>query len=176
MSDFACPNCGRAYEQEFIICVNCGLDLRTGRRQKPQVLQVDQDAEDEFEEEEDQEPAPPSAMFKVVAWTAEYLPGLFRPLLLLSAILLTCFGIFVILMGCVLLLSFVLLGAMAMLAVGSLAYAQAVSFIVYGGFELLPEALADFDSTRWLLWFIGLLLPGVTFMALIYFGVITGQS
>lgn len=149
--------------------------MKTGRRIDLQVVNdpVEVD-EDELEEEE--EAGPPSLGWRALAWTAEYLPGLFRPVLLVCALLLASLGLVIIVMGILLMFSMVLLGSLAFLVVGSLAYAQAVSWVVYGGFELLTEALADFDSTRWVLWFIGLLLPGVTLMLLIYFEVITAAK
>lgn len=173
----SCPGCGQQYEKPFVICVNCGLNIKTGQRLALQVggqTTADDDADDIDNLDETDERGPGVA-WRALQWTAEYLPGLFRPVLLICAILLAALGLVIIVVGVFLMLSMVVLGSLAFLAVGSLAYAQAVSWVVYGGFELLTEALADFDSTRWFLWFVGLLLPGVTLFALIYFEVITAK-
>ncbi len=93
----------------------------------------------------------------LLLWTAEYLPGLFRPVILICALLLAALGLIIV----VLLLGFMIImtGGAAM-ALGSLAYAQALAFIISGEFESLVSALVDFDSVHWTLFLTLLMAPG----------------
>ncbi|MFW6108640.1 MAG: zinc ribbon domain-containing protein, partial [bacterium] len=71
-----CPACGQPVAAGAVICVHCGLDLKTG------VLMATRAGEEGAPgagDDEDEE-APPSAPWRAVMLVAEYLPGLLRPL------------------------------------------------------------------------------------------------
>ena len=164
-----CPSCRHTFDQPFIVCSNCGLNITTGIRA---VAHVDE----AIEVDEDDEPSgPPSTAFRALQWTAEYLPGFFQPGVLIASILLGVVGLGIVVMGIFMMFMFLVLESMMVVSVGSLAYAQAVAFMIYGGFAFLTEALSEFDSTQWALWFTGLMLPGTILFALVYFGAITAQ-
>jgi hypothetical protein len=130
------------------------MNRATGRMAEPTVV-----VEDEDEAEQ------PSRRLRFVMWTAEYLPGLYRPLVLIAAIMLAIVGLGITLMGVVLLVGFfVIFSSICIIAVGSLAYAQAVAWVLWGELGFLPDQLTEFDEVRWTLWFVGLVTPGVVFV------------
>lgn len=115
--------------------------------------------------EEDDEPEAVSFGRRALAWTAEYLPGLFRPVVLICALLLGAVGLAITLMGIIMTFAFFMLleGGMVLI-VGTLAYAQAVAWVLWGEMGFLPSLLTDFDEMRWTLWLVGLMTPGVGFI------------
>ena len=150
-----CPYCGADYGQPFVVCTQCGMNRKTGRMYEPTVV-----------EEDDEEPQP-SRWMRTLLWSAEYVPGLFRPLVLIAAIILAVLGLGITLMGVVLLVGFgVILGSMAVIAIGSLAYAQAVAWVLWGELGFLTDQLVDFDETRWMMFFVGLVTPGIIFLTM----------
>lgn len=149
-----CPFCGAEYERPFVVCTQCGMNRQTGRMPEPTIV------------EEDDEQEKPSRAMRAVMWAAEYLPGFFRPLVLIAAIVLGIVGLGIVLMGVVLLMMPALVAAFCCMAVGSLAYAQAVAWVLWGELGFLPDQLTDFDEIRWTLWFVGLLTPGVVFVVI----------
>lgn len=148
-----CPFCGTEYAEPFVVCTQCGMNRATGRMSNPVVV------------EEDDEEEQPSRWLRFVMWTAEYLPGLFRPLVLIASVLLAIIGLGITVMGVVLLVGFfVIFSSICIMAVGALAYAQAVAWILWGELGFLPDQLTEFDEVRWALWFVGLLTPGTVFV------------
>lgn len=152
---YRCPFCGAEYQQPFVVCTQCGMDRTTGRMHEPTVI-----------EEDDEEERGASLWLRSAAWVAEYLPGFFRPLVLIAAIILGIVGLGITLAGVALLMMGVLLSSMAIMAVGSLAYAQALAWVLWGEVGFLPDQLTEFDEMRWTLWFVGLLTPGTVFIIL----------
>jgi len=144
-----CPFCGTVYDEPFAICVHCGMDRRTGRMHEPTRV-----------EEDDEESKPPKSL-RVAAWIAEYFPGLFRPLVLISAIILAAAGLAITVFGLVLTFGlFVIITGIIATILGSMIYAQAVAWILWGELGMLTDQLTEFDETRWALFFTGLLTPG----------------
>jgi hypothetical protein len=143
-----CPACGRDCEPNAVICTNCGTDLRTGR---PLQASAEQD---------DAEPAEQlSSGMRILQAIGDVAPGLFSPVVLISAILVGSIGLGVLTLGIVLFLWGALIGACAIGAAGLICYAQAIAMVLYGGFSWLPEMLADLDGPRWTAFFILLFLP-----------------
>ncbi len=107
----------------------------------------------------------PSKRRVAAAWIAAYMPGLFRPVLLLVAIFFAAAGLGLVVMGIVLLLGFmVVLEGGVCIALGSLAYAQGLALILMGEYMSLVDALVEFDSIHWTIWFVCLLLPGAALL------------
>lgn len=168
---YRCPQCRAEYDKPFVLCVQCGADMKTGLLHKP-VIEAAPDLDpDDGDEDDDEAPYQPSTGRWVAAWMAEYLPGLFRPLVLIGAILIGAVGLAILFFGLILVIGFmVLLGGMTIVTVGALAYAQGVAWILDGEFSFLPDALTEFDETKWALWFVGLLLPGTALIVLVKYG------
>jgi hypothetical protein len=138
------------YDAPFVVCIHCGMNLRTRRVEKPEVTR----------EEDDEENVGPSGSRRAAVWVAEYLPGLFRPVVLVVSILLGIVGLAICAFAVSLVFVGLLLGSIGAASVGGVAYAQAVAWFLTGEFRMLVDALVDFDSTRWMIFAVLLFLPG----------------
>ena len=151
-----CPVCKTEYAPGVIVCVSCGIHMDTGQQYTMSTVRPP-----DADEDDDAVAARPSWSRLALIWTAEHLPGLFRPLVLIGAILLGAVGLAITVFGIVLILGFfAIFAGGACVAVGALAYAQAVAFILIGEFMGLVAALVDFNEMQWVLWFTLLMLPG----------------
>lgn len=141
-----CKSCGTPYDASARICVRCGIDLRTGKPLRTSIGAPVPDADDE-----DDGPVTYTAWEKFQMAVGAFVPGLFRPMLLIVSLLVVC----VAMVGgwfCLVLLGFgTLFPAVAVGAVALIVYAQAVAWILIGRFELLHDALAEFDGRAWTL-------------------------
>jgi len=146
-----CWRCGTEYAADTVICVRCGIDLRTGET-------VGTDAD-----EEEKAPAPMRALLFI----GELVPGLFRPVLLIVALLTAGVGLGVMWFSLLFLSWGGVLTACAVGAGGLIIYAQAVALVLNGSFCLLHEALAELDGRRWLLFFLLLSVPFVILFTVI---------
>lgn len=142
---YRCPNCHAEYPKRFLICAECGLNILSGEVPEP-------------EDDEDAIDVPRSRRF--AAWVAEYLPGFFRPSILIASIVLSIIGIGVAIFAVALVFVGVLLGSIGAAALGGLAYAQAIAWMLTGRFDNLLDCLVDFDSTHWTIFSILLMTPG----------------
>ena len=134
---------------DAILCVQCGLNLKTGQR-------VDYDGlEDEAPEEEEG----PSLPLRMLIFVGELLPGMFRPGILLFSIIVGIIGFGVMGLGIVIFELGAMLAGIAISAGGLVAYAQAIGMLLVGEAVFLSEALAEIDSRRWYLFFLILFAP-----------------
>jgi len=136
-----CPRCNAPLDAGAVICHGCGMNLRTGR--SPAEIGPEESAAD-FDEPR------PSALVIVVEYFGAYLPGLFRPWLLVRAILWSIAGFaamgfcaFFLILGAV--LSACMVGGL-----GLILYAQGLAILIQGETGLLHELLADMDGRHWL--------------------------
>ena len=140
-----CPSCGLPYEASAKICVRCGIDLRTGKPLQTRLGGIEPD-----EGDEDDGPVEYTAWEKFVLTVGAFVPGVFRPMVLIVSILATVVALGLGWYAWVL-FSFGM-GFFAPIALGGVAliiYAQAVAWILIGRFELLHEALAEFEGRAW---------------------------
>lgn len=158
-----CCVCETDYPSDVLICVECGINLLTGEQYTLSVERISEHAAERAGSEKSSFRATPTRFLLV--WSGENLPGLFRPLVLLCALLLAAIGLSIVVLGIVLLMGFmVVMGGGACMALGSLAYAQALAFIISGEFETLVTALVDFDGTHWTVFFSLLMAPGAVLL------------
>ncbi len=162
-----CRGCQTEYAADVFVCTNCGINLVTGEHY---AMSVDHMTERASARAASEGKDPPAGAKRLLIWTAEYFPGLFRPVVLLGSLVLAAVGLAVVGLGLALFLAGVLLGGTMILGAGCLAYAQAAAFILSGEFETLVSALVDFDGLQWTIWFMLLFTPGsalmVTYMIL----------
>jgi len=137
-----CPKCGNEYGVDVVICVPCGVDLRTGH---------------ELTTETDPEKKPAGGM-RALLFVGNLAPGLFRPAVLITAILLAVGGWVAFSFGMAM-VAMVPLGAISLGAGGLIIYAQAIAMVLGGGFMLLHDAMVDFDGRQWTLFFVILGTP-----------------
>jgi streptogramin lyase len=119
-----------------VVCVKCGINLVTGKELAMALGQ-------------EQDEAPAGVGARVLGWLGDSLPGLFRPKIVVCAAVLA-----VVAAGLVALaLVFVMLGgpisAFAVGALGLVAYAQALAWLINGEFALLSAAMTEFRGKDW---------------------------
>ena len=152
-----CPACETVAPPGAVICVNCGLNLKTGTPTR--IASVD----DEPGEEE----APPSPPMRALMLIGEFAPGLLRPLVLIASLVVAVLGLGILAFGLALFAAGVLLSAFAVGAAGVIVYAHGIAWLLDGGLSWLPEALVDFDGPRWGIFFVLLLAPLVALFLLV---------
>jgi len=152
-----CPHCGTDYPSETVICIQCGIDLRTGS---------------ELETEADPVRGP-SAGMQALQFVGDLMPGLFRPVLLIVALLVAVAGFGIMWLGLAIFFMGAVLGAIAIMAAGLVVYAQAIGWVLTGRFSMLSECLAELDRNQWPLFFVVLFAPIV--LLLIAFNLAGGQ-
>jgi len=145
-----CPNCGAVLAADAILCAKCGLNLEMGtasRRYWPE------------EEVHHQEEAPPSFAIKAVLFVGEWLPGLFRPKVLICSILCAIFG-FATMGFCIAMMALgAMFAAFTIGAFGLIVYAQAIAMALTGEIAMLSDALTELNGAKWMLFFVILLAP-----------------
>lgn len=146
-----CPGCGESVEADVVICVKCGMNLKTGLHATATTTAPVAD-EGEVEEEEAEEPLTPRE--KVGFFLGENFPGLFNPrLLVVSFVLVTC-GMVALYITFGFFLRQLFLGPMFIGALGIAALVQGVGMLMMGYFCLLHDALIEFDGKKWSVFFI----------------------
>ena len=145
-----CPQCGAPLTAQAILCPRCGMNLETGQAGR-------RHWEDEHLDVVEEE-APSSAM-RAVIFVGEWLPGLFRPRVLILSVFCAVMG-FAVLGVCVFFLALgAVLAAFPVGALGLILHAQAVAMLLTGEITMLQEALAELDFNRWLLFVVILSTP-----------------
>jgi len=156
----ACPGCGEAYGTDVVVCVACGIDLRTGRRIQTVAETRLAPVEDEAPAEEER-----SLLVRLLLFVGGLAPGLFRPRVLVLSIVVAVVGLAIMGFGVSILGVGAVIAAVAIMAAGLVVYAQAIAWVLAGGFCLLSEAMVDFDANQWTTFFVIVLLPMLLVLA-----------
>lgn len=130
-----CPNCSADMGDGSVICVDCGYNSETGDSMRTIIS-----------EESEELPL----WHRCLNMVADTVPGLFKPTILLAAIL--CFGVsqLLIAFGLFLMLGLqVVLSGTVLTAFGLMIYAQSISLMLSGTFERMSQAMTDFESVHW---------------------------
>jgi hypothetical protein len=144
-----CWKCRRDYPPETKVCVGCGVNLETGELLKPEPTW----------EEIEEEHAPKT----VGEWLGCYIPGLYRPLLILGCVAMALVALVLWGLSLVLLSQGVAITSVVVGAVGMIAWGQGVVFLLAGRFCILHDGLADLRGPQWQLLAFLVLLPLVLF-------------
>jgi hypothetical protein len=147
-----CWKCGEAYPEEVLICVECGIDLRSG---------------DEIKAGDDPE-EPLTPLQKVGVFIGSLMPGLFRPALLMSSVGVMAIGLLVMAFA-IGMTRLVLLGSFAIGGSGVIVYAHGISWLLVGDFGFLSSTLAELDGKRWVLFFVILWAPLAVVLVMVKF-------
>jgi hypothetical protein len=147
-----CWKCGEAYPEEVVICVECGIDLRSG---------------DEIKAGDDPEESL-TPLQKGVAFIASLVPGLFRPALAMASVVVMAIGLLVMAFA-ISLSAVVPLSAFPIGAAGLIVYAHGVSWLLGGWCGFLNSTLAELDARRWVLFFVILWAPIVAVLVIAKF-------
>ena len=149
-----CPHCGAELDELAVMCHACGYNFHTGQVPPPPP------APTVFEPPPPEEP--PSFLFQAVQVVAEYLPGLFRPKILVLSIIVTLVAL-VFLGFCAFLAALgALIEAGMVGAPGLILYGQAIAMMLAGETGYLQELLPELDGRRWLIFFVLLLSPWIS--------------
>ena len=151
-----CPKCATEYPAETVICVWCGVDLRTGEAVATEVGEVRGPAPSG--EAAESQPGAGRTLLRVVGGVV---PGLFRPVFLVVSILVGCIGLGMLWFALVLFQVGGLFAAVAVGAGGLIVYAQGIGWILAGEFAMLHECLADLDGKQWMVFFVVVSAPFV---------------
>lgn len=151
-----CWKCGSVYGPETVICVKCGLNLETG-----------EEFETHAEDEEPEAAESPPAASGVYSSLADWVPGLFRPGVILGSLFVAALGVAVMGYALVLLGMGVLFAAVGVGAGGLLLCAHAVVWILVGRVALLHDALVDLQGGQWMVFVVLTILPVVVGLAVL---------
>jgi hypothetical protein len=133
-----CWKCGTEYGDSVRICVRCGIDLVTG-------VQLGGPGDD----------TDPEGALGALAFLDSWMPGVFRPLLMLASIAVGMVGVWVTLFA----LSLGMVVALGMGAGGLIIYGHAVGWMLLGRFATLTTALSEIESKQWALFFSLMAVP-----------------
>lgn len=148
----SCPNCRVELDATAVLCFACGLNLQTGRMPAaPAPVEAPP-----VEEEER-----PSLFVRTVECVGEYLPGIFRPWIIVLSGVLTIVALVVMGFCVALALLGTLIEACMVGGLGLIIYGQALAMLLVGETGLLHELLAELDGKRWMLFFLMLFSPFV---------------
>jgi phage FluMu protein Com len=149
-----CPICRASMDTAVSICAMCGFNRRTGKTSVKHLHKLEEEsAADEREEEKVAFP------LLVLQFLGELLPGLFRPGLLIGAIILSIIAFAILGLALFIIGLGGLISGMAIGGTGLVLYGQALGILLYGEWAFLPECLAECDSRRWLLFLVLLFAP-----------------
>ena len=140
-----CWKCRSTFPEGVLVCVRCGVNLQTGEELAAK------SAVEEY--------VPITPREKVLAFFADCMPGLFRPLVLLCSVLASLAGMGVIGMGLVVMNMGALLSGIPISACGLILHAQAVVWAITGQFWMLHVALVEFQNKHWGLFILLTLFP-----------------
>jgi len=97
---------------------------------------------------EEEEPSPGWAE-RTILVVGDWFPGLFRPLVLLAAVLAVLIGLGVMGLALFLLALGAVISAFPVGGMGLIIYAHGVAFLLTGQVALLHDSLADMESKKW---------------------------
>ena len=150
-----CAECGAELDAGTVLCLKCGYNLETGVKAQTAAAETEAAPQAMEDEEEDK---PPSWDDKVVAVFEAWMPGALKPGVLAFAVVLIL-GAFT-LMWLTLYMMQQGVGMIALMSagLGVIVYAQGLAWLIVGEYQLLIEAMSDFDLYRWTV-FLALLCP-----------------
>jgi hypothetical protein len=138
-----CWKCGADYDEDVVVCTDCGIDLRTGA---------------EVASGPGDEPELPRHL-KAVAFVVDWMPGLLRPVLIVCSIATCLIGLAVVGFAVGLLGFGVVLSSVSIGAAGLIVYGHGISWLLAGEFGFLSNTLVELDGKQWLTFFALLLAP-----------------
>jgi len=145
-----CPNCRTVLAAHAILCSRCGLNLETGRASRGHWPE-------EKEVVEEKEPA--SFGMRAVLFLGEWVPGLFRPRVVIFSVLCTAVALALLWLCTFIFMLGAIIGAMPIGGFAIMCYAQAIAMILTGEIALLSDLLSELNGTKWLIFFVVLLSP-----------------
>jgi len=133
-------------EETAIICINCGFDFKTGAALGTSIT---------IEQEE------LPGWHKALNVMADTMPGVFKPIVLLAAIVCFCIAICLGFVGMFIMGFGAAFAGIAIMAFGLICYAQSVALLLCGTFLPLSQAMIEFESVHWTIFFLLVLGPFV---------------
>lgn len=148
-SQKCCPACQHLIEPGVVICMKCGLNLKTGEQLETQIHKHDNTP----------------WWLKFLRFVYDVMPGIFRPLTIIAFILclvltfvLVWLGLFIISLGA-------FLSGIAICSAALMVHAQGVAFLLAGEIQALKSAVVDFTERQ--MYAFGLMVFGPCLMILV---------
>lgn len=151
-----CPQCKTEYDDTVRICIDCGIDMETGR-----ALATSVNASETVAEPGPEAVPPRPEPSPLLLFAGSTMPGCFSPFVIVLSILSVVFGLVVAYFAFIVFAFGALFAAVCMGAVALVVYAQAVSWILVGRVQLIHDALMELDNRRWLIFFLVVFGPFV---------------
>ncbi len=138
----ACPNCQFLLEPGVVVCIKCGFNLKTKQKMET-VIHIDDGS---------------PAWVKFLRYVNDIMPGIFRPLIVLSFLLCIAAAFFLAILGLMIIGMGVFLSGIFVCSGALMVYAQGVALLLAGEFQLIKSALVDFTERQ--MWIFMLMVFG----------------
>lgn len=150
-----CSNCAAEMAAGTVVCLSCGFNMTTGKFLQTRV-------------EEEEEPIP--LWHRLMNLIVDAVPGAFRPLLLVTAIICFVASFFIMQLG-IMILGLVAIEGILIMATAVVIYAQGLAILFSGTLQFLSHAMNDFERQHWY-YFSGFLLGPflIIFLLMMYYG------
>ena len=127
-----CPSCQKLLDPGVIVCVRCGFNLKTKQKMET-VIHIDDGS---------------PIWLKFLRYVYDIMPGLFRPLIVLSFLVCIALAITLVFLGLMVIAMGVFFSGIAICSGALMVYAQGVALLLAGEFQLLKSALVDFKEKQ----------------------------
>jgi ribosomal protein L37AE/L43A len=148
-----CPNCQELLDVAAVLCVKCGYDFDKGAFRETELLEPEEK---------------PPLWNRALILFFEIFPGFLKPLLIFLFIACSLLGVFLAYFSLILFLFGVFISGFAVACGALVVYAQGVSFLLSGEFEVLNKSIIEFNEKHWWAFFLIVGAPFFLFFLLIY--------
>ncbi len=157
-----CPSCKEPVTPSAVICLACGFNLKTGETLHTATTaeEPDDDEDDDVEEE-----VPLTGWERVLETLGAWVPGLFRPKVVVAAVLVAIVGLAVMALGATLFASGMVLAPLLVAVGGAVIFGQGVVWLFDGEICLLHDALTNLEGNQLFVLAICLAIPAITLFA-----------
>jgi len=154
-----CPSCRKPVTPDAVICLNCGFNLKTG-----EVLHTATSTAEPETDEAEQE-APLTGRERMFEILGQWVPGLFRPKVVVSALIVAAIGLAVMGLGATLFTSGMVLAPLLVAVGGAIIFAQGIVWFFDGEICLLHDALTNLEGNQLFVLTLCLAAPVITLFA-----------
>ena len=130
-----CPKCGARCQEDAVLCVRCGVNLRTGLPARAHSNLADEEGL--------------TTGVRLMQWLGEWAPAVLRPWVLIASILVSLVGLAAMGLGLMLFIQWgVWISGIAIAAAGLIVYAHGPAWFLVGEICLIHDALMDLEGRK----------------------------